>query len=381
MRLSFVFTPKLSCGYRILVEKTQLCKMIPFLYKKGCKTMVIVKQGEQSENGGNNPFEIIIGSSPEITVACNLAKRAARGDSTVLMTGETGVGKSLFAKIIHQASPRRKGPFVTVNCAAIPETLIESEFFGYVDGAFTGASKKGKPGKFELATGGTVFLDEIGDMSLILQAKVLRVLQERIVERLGGTVEISVDVRLIAATNKDLTELMESGKFREDLYYRLNVIAIRIPPLRERCEDIPEFVDWFLMRLNKVCGTSVTHVHPGVMEAFIRYPWPGNLRELENALERALNLTDEDELRLEHIPPHIWQQAIQNSAKADAACAEDLDNSLAKYERDLIIAALKATGNNRTQAARILNISRSGLYKKLKRYGITGDGTLKSRSE
>ena len=216
--------------------------------------MVIVRQGEQSENGGTNPFATIIGSSPGISVACNLAKRAARGDSTVLITGETGVGKSLFAKIIHQASPRRKGPFVTVNCAAIPETLIESEFFGYVDGAFTGASKKGKPGKFEIATGGTVFLDEIGDMSLTLQAKVLRVLQERIVERLGGTSEIPVDVRLVASTNKDLTELMKTGEFREDLYYRLNVIAIRIPPLRERCEDIPEFVNCFLIRLNKVCA-------------------------------------------------------------------------------------------------------------------------------
>ena len=337
--------------------------------------MMLSKQREQSSNRGSNPFAMILGSSPEIVVACNLAKRAARGDSTVLITGETGVGKSVFAKAIHQASRRGAGSFVTVNCAAIPETLIESEFFGYVDGAFTGASRKGKPGKFELANGGTVFLDEIGDMSLTLQAKVLRVLQDRVVERLGDTDEIPVDVRVIAATNKGLAKLMESGRLREDLYYRLNVISINIPPLRDRNKDVPEFVDWFLESLNKVCDTSVTHVHPAVMEAFFRYPWPGNLRELENALERALNLTDGDELRLEHIPPHIWQHAIENTAKSDAACAKDLDNSLAKYEYDLIIAALKATGNNRSKAARLLNISRSGLYKKLQKYDIPRDGT------
>ncbi len=337
--------------------------------------MVISKQGEQSKDGGSNPFDMILGSSLEIIIACNLAKRAARGDSTVLIMGETGVGKSVFAKAIHKASRRATAPFVTVNCAAIPETLIESEFFGYVDGAFTGASRKGKPGKFELANGGTVFLDEIGDMSLTLQAKVLRVLQDRVVERLGDTYEIPVDVRVIAATNKDLTKLMESGKFREDLYYRLNVISINIPPLRDRREDIPEFVDWFIESLNKVCNTSVAHVHPAVMEAFSRYPWPGNLRELENAVEHALNLTDGDELRLEHIPPHIWQHVIENTDKKDTACAKDLDDSLAKYEHDLIIAALRATGNNRSKAARLLNISRSGLYKKLQKYAIPRDGT------
>ena len=343
--------------------------------------MTMSRQEEQKEIGDNSPFKKIIGSSSEIVIARELAKRASRGDSTVLLTGETGVGKSVFAKAIHEASRRCEGPFVTVNCAAIPETLIESEFFGYVDGAFTGASRKGKPGKFEIATGGTVFLDEIGDMSLTLQAKVLRVLQERIVERLGDTTETPVDVRVIAATNKDLSELMESGEFREDLYYRLNVIAIDIPPLRDRCEDIPEFVKCFLMRLNKVCGTSVTHVHPAVVEAFMRYPWPGNLRELENALEHALNLTDGDQLRLEHIPPHIWQHAIENADKNDAACAKDLDDSLAKYERDLIIAALKTTGNNRSKAARLLNISRSGLYKKLQKYDIPRDGTAKRLTE
>jgi len=343
--------------------------------------MIVSKQGRQKDNGNSDPFARIIGSSPNIVVARELARRAARSDSTVLITGETGVGKSLFAKAIHEASRRRERPFVTVNCAAIPETLIESEFFGYVDGAFTGASKKGKPGKFELAEGGTVFLDEIGDMSLTLQAKVLRVLQERIVERLGDTTETSVDVRVIAATNKDLTKLMESGKFREDLYYRLKVISINIPPLRDRREDIPEFVDCFLKCLNEICGTSVTHVHPVVMEAFIKYPWPGNLRELENALESALNLTDGDQLRLEHIPSHIWEYAIEITTKPGAEFDKDLDDSLAEYERDLLIAALKAAGNNRSEAARLLNISRSGLYKKLKKHGVFRNDNTEQLSE
>ena len=342
--------------------------------------MIVSKQGRQKDNGNSDPFARIIGSSPNIVVARELARRAARSDSTVLITGETGVGKSLFAKAIHEASLRRERPFVTVNCAAIPETLIESEFFGYVDGAFTGASRRGKPGKFELADGGTVFLDEIGDMSLTLQAKVLRVLQDRVVERLGGTREIPVDVRVIAATNKDLMELLESGRFREDLYYRLNVISINIPPLRERRSDIPELVKWFLLSLNKVCNTSVSCVHPTVMDAFMRYPWPGNLRELENAVEHALNLTDGNEINLEHIPPHIWQHSIENREGNDTAFATDLDDSLAKYEYSLIIAALKATGNNRSQAAKLLNISRSGLYKKLQKYAIPRDGRFKRLS-
>ncbi len=336
--------------------------------------MEMARQMNQPDNEDGISSTIIVGASPKIVAAYNLAKRAARGDSTVLITGETGVGKSLFAKAIHQASRRRLGPFVTVNCAAIPETLIESEFFGYVDGAFTGASRKGKPGKFELARGGTVFLDEIGDMSLALQAKVLRVLQEHTVERLGDVAEIPVDVRVIAATNKDLSKLIESGKFREDLYYRLNVLSINIPPLRKRSEDIPEFTNCFVRSLNKVCNTSVAHVHPAVIETFMIYPWPGNLRELENAIEHALNLTDGNQLRLEHIPPHIRQYTVESADEDDTACAEDLDNSLAKYERNLIISALKTTGNNRTQAAKLLNISRSGLYKKLKRYGISGHG-------
>ncbi len=317
-----------------------------------------------------DPFASIIGSSPGVVAARNMARRAARGDSNVLLLGETGTGKEVFARAIHEASRRARAPFVAVNCAAVPETLMESEFFGYDDGAFTGALKKGKPGKFELASGGTIFLDEVGDMPLALQAKVLRAIQERTIERLGGTREIQVDVRVIAATNKDLKQMVAEKKFREDLYYRLDVIGIAIPPLRDRAQDIPDLVAHFLQRLNRVCLTSVTAVHPAVMEAFMKYPWPGNLRELENILERALNLADGNEIQLEHMPAHVWSTAAPGAPAAAGFGDGGLDESLAVHERTLLLAALRATGNNRSRAARMLNISRSGLYKKLRKYGV-----------
>lgn len=317
-----------------------------------------------------DPFAMIIGSSPGITVARNLAGRAARGDSNVLLLGETGVGKEVFARAIHEAGRRAHGPFVVVNCAAVPESLMESELFGYEEGAFTGALKTGKPGKFEQASGGTIFLDEIGDMPLTLQAKVLRVIQERIIERLGGIRGVPVDVRLIAATNKNLREMVATGKFREDLYYRLDVITITIPPLRERKQDMPELVDCFLRKLNKVCHTSVTGVHPAVMDAFLSYHWPGNLRELENVLERALNLTDGNEIRPEDIPVCFWETLGSRPDDPQGFRGPGLNESLAAHERAILVATLRAAGNNRTRAARMLNISRSGLYKKLRRYGI-----------
>ncbi|MEW5866314.1 MAG: sigma 54-interacting transcriptional regulator [Bacillota bacterium] len=321
--------------------------------------------------GSEDPFAAIIGASAGVAAARDMARRAARGDSNVLLLGETGTGKEVFARAIHEASRRAHSPFVAVNCAAVPETLMESEFFGYDDGAFTGALKKGKSGKFELASGGTIFLDEVGDMPLTLQAKVLRAIQERTIERLGGTREIPVDVRVIAATNRNLKEMVAEKRFREDLYYRLDVITIAIPPLRERREDIPDLVDHFLRRLNGVCHTSVTRIHPSVMHTFLKHAWPGNLRELENVLERALNLTDGNEIQLEHIPAHIWSAAEAGGAfSGDFGNAGNagLDESLAAHERTLLLAALRATGNNRSRAAKILNISRSGLYKK--KYGV-----------
>ncbi|MBC7083494.1 MAG: sigma 54-interacting transcriptional regulator [Firmicutes bacterium] len=335
------------------------------------------REREHDRDRERDPFAMIIGSSPGITAARNLARRAARGDSNVLLLGETGVGKGVFARAIHEAGHRARGPFVVVNCAAVPESLMESELFGYEEGAFTGALKTGKPGKFEQASGGTIFLDEIGDMPLMLQAKVLRVIQERVIERLGGIREVPVDTRLIAATNKNLREMVATGEFRGDLYYRLDVITITIPPLRERKQDMPELVDCFLKKLNKVCHTSVTGVHPAVMDAFLSYHWPGNLRELENVLERALNLTDGNEIRPEDIPVRFWEVLGSHLGEAGGSKGFNgpgLDESLVAHERAILVATLRAAGNNRTRAARMLNISRSGLYKKLRKHGIPSKG-------
>ncbi|MGE5574145.1 MAG: sigma-54 interaction domain-containing protein [Bacteroidota bacterium] len=329
---------------------------------------------DQDRDHDRDPFAMIIGSSPGITAARNLARRAARGDSNVLLLGETGVGKEVFARAIHEAGSRAHDSFVVVNCAAVPESLMESELFGYEEGAFTGALRTGRPGKFEQASGGTMFLDEIGDMPLMLQAKVLRAIQERTIERLGGAREIPVDARLIAATNKNLREMVATGEFREDLYYRLDVITITIPPLRERKQDMPEIVDCFLKKLNKVCHTSVKGIHPAVMDAFLRYTWPGNLRELENVLERALNLTDGDEIHPEDIPVYFWDTPASRLDVSAGFRGPGLDDSLAAHERAILMAALRAAGNNRARAARMLNISRSGLYKKLRRYGVPSKG-------
>lgn len=329
---------------------------------------------EHDRDRERDPFAAIIGSSPGITAARNLARRAARGCSNILLLGETGVGKEVFARAIHDAGSRAHGPFVVVNCAAVPESLMESELFGYEEGAFTGALKNGKPGKFEQASGGTIFLDEIGDMPLMLQAKVLRVIQERVIERLGGIKEVPVDARLIAATNNNLRQMVATGEFREDLYYRLDVVTITIPPLRERKQDMPELVDCFLRKLNKVCHTSVTGVHPAVMDAFLNYHWPGNLRELENVLERALNLTDGNEIRPEDIPVYFWEAVGSRLDDPRGFRGPGLDESLAAHERAILVATLRAAGNNRTKAARMLNISRSGLYKKLRRHGISSKG-------
>ncbi|MDI7248053.1 MAG: sigma 54-interacting transcriptional regulator [Bacillota bacterium] len=315
-------------------------------------------------------FDDIYGASHQIRVAKDLAERAARSGSTVLLLGESGVGKEVFARAIHAASSRRGGPFVSVNCAAIPDNLMESELFGYVEGAFTGAAKGGKPGKFELASGGTIFLDEIGDMSLQLQAKLLRVLQTHKIERVGGTREIDVDVRVMAATNKDLKAMVEQGTFRLDLYYRLNVVTIRIPPLRERIEDIPLIISRSLAKLSARCPTKVTSVSPEALRILLDYDWPGNVRELENVLERALNLADGEVIEVEHLPEHVVSAARGASRLAVQRAGEALDDVVARAEQEALLEALKATNNNRSRAAKKLGISRSAFYEKLRKYKI-----------
>ena len=328
------------------------------------------KEELQKVQGGKYTIESIIGSGEKIQWLKMIALRAAKGQSTVLVTGESGTGKELFAQAIHYASNRRHGPFIKINCASIPENLLESELFGYEEGAFTGARKGGKPGKFELANGGTIFLDEIGDMSMPMQAKLLRVLQEREVERVGGTKTSSVDVRVIAATNQDLETMMSQGTFRQDLYYRLNIIALHIPPLRERREDLPELCEALLRKVNRTLQFVVDGVSREAMELLMQYDWPGNVRELENVLERSVNLMDEvGDILPEHLPPTMRRPATK-PALSNQEETKELAGIMEEAEKQAIYKALETAGGNRSQAAKILGIHRSGFYQKLSKYQI-----------
>jgi transcriptional regulator with PAS, ATPase and Fis domain len=318
--------------------------------------------------GARYTLDSIIGSGPAITAAKAEVLRASQTDSTVLLRGETGTGKELFAHAVHVAGLRRSGPFIKINCAAVPAELLESELFGYEEGAFTGARKGGKPGKFEMAAGGTFFLDEIGDMELPMQAKLLRVLQEREVERVGGTTTRPVDIRIIAATGRAVEDLVSQGSFRADLYYRIHVIPITIPPLRERREDIPAIADHFLTRLASDTGEPKRSISPELMEIFNAYDWPGNVRELQNVLERGVAMTRSRVLLPEHIPDHLLR-TTPNVRKELAPGS--LAQAKAEAEREAIIAALQSAGGNKTRAAAMLRIHRVKLHEKLKRHRIS----------
>ncbi|WP_417897030.1 sigma 54-interacting transcriptional regulator [Bacillus haimaensis] len=294
------------------------------------------------------------------------ATKAAKGRSTVLIRGESGTGKELFAHAVHNSSARKEGKFVVVNCAAIPEDLLESEFFGYEDGAFTGARNKGKIGKFDLANGGTLFLDEIGDMSLNLQAKLLRVLQEREFYRVGGTKRIQVDVRIIAATNRNLEEMVKEGTFREDLYYRLNVISFHIPPLRDRVGDIHLLIGKMMTELNAALNTSITGMDTHARAVLETYHWPGNVRELRNVMERAMTFAEHGKIQLEDLPEYM---VVKRREKHVASYWPEVKMA-ESAERNAIENALEKTNGNKAKAARILGISRSGLYEKIKKYQL-----------
>ncbi len=305
----------------------------------------------------------IVGQSDAILNLVEVVKKVATTDSTVLITGESGTGKSLIAKAIHFLSHRKDRPFITINCAAIPETLLEAELFGYEKGAFTGAHSS-KKGKFELANGGTIFLDEIGDMPPSLQAKILRVLQDREIERLGSEKTVKVDVRVIAATNRDLHTLVQEGKFREDLYYRLNVVPIHVPSLRERREDIPLLVEHFLQSYNTRYGKSVK-ISPDAMEALIEYNWPGNIRELENTIERLVVMND-GTVKSTELPPHILAYR-RRSAFEELA---NLPDRIQATEREKIVEALEKTGYVKSRAAKLLGYTLRQLDYRIKKYGI-----------
>jgi PAS domain S-box-containing protein len=326
------------------------------------------KEELRKVQGGKHTFESIIGKSEKMEWLKAIGGKAAKGSSTVLVLGESGTGKELFAHAIHTNSPRRNEPFIKVNCAAVPENLLESELFGYDDGAFTGARKGGKPGKFELANGGTIFLDEIGDMTLSMQAKLLRVLQEREIERVGSTKTLKIDVRVVAATNRDLEQMIEQGEFRQDLYYRLNIISLHIPPLRERREDIPQLCISLLQKINNRTPHDVEGISPQAMSYLLGYGWPGNVRELENVLERAVNFIDDEQFILpEHLPPVIKKQYRQRESTDSV---KDLAGIRFDAEKQAIVKAIEAAGGNKSQAAKILGIHRSGFYQKLRKYHI-----------
>jgi nitrogen regulation protein NR(I) len=338
-------------------------------------------EGEETDEG-----ERIIGSSPKMQEIYKIVGQIAPSDVTVLLRGESGTGKELFARAIYQHSSRSNLPFLPVNCAAIPDTLLESELFGHEKGSFTGATSR-RVGKLEQCQGGTIFLDEIGDMSLSTQAKLLRVLQEKSFERLGGTETIKVDIRLIVATNKDLEEAIENGKFREDLYYRLNVVSIMIPPLKERKEDIPGLVSYFLKKFNREFKKGIVGITPSAMAKIASYGWPGNVRQLENVLKRAMVLCQgewilEDQLLFEK----GWErrEAQEESSKKNVedlldalfeefstatVTPQDLD-MISSLERGLILRALQKTRGNQLKAAALLGINRSTLRGKMERYNI-----------
>ncbi len=303
----------------------------------------------------------IIGESEEIRKVFSLIEKVSASDATVLILGESGTGKELVATTIHYQSRRKDKPLIKVNCAALPEGLIESELFGHERGAFTGAVKR-KPGRFELANGGTIFLDEIGDLPLATQSKILRVIQEREFERIGGTGTLTVDVRLITATNKNLEEEVKAGRFREDLYYRLNVIPISLPPLRERREDIPSLIEFFLDKYNARLSKGV-RFSKGAVEELLRYDFPGNVRELENIIERCMTLSASEVITEEELPSFI-----RNGTPVEKDLT--LAQVSADAERTHIVMVLKSTQGNRTRAAEILGISRKTLWEKMSTYGI-----------
>jgi transcriptional regulator with PAS, ATPase and Fis domain len=311
-------------------------------------------------------FDNIVGISDSVVSLRKEARKAAATQLPVLITGESGTGKELFAQAIHHAGARRLYPFIRINCAAIPRDLLESELFGYEKGAFTGAMASGKPGKFELAHRGSIFLDEIGDLPLEMQPKLLRVVEEKELERVGGTSLIRSDFRLIAASNQNLEEMLNTGRFRRDLYYRLNVIPLQIPPVRERRDDILPLAHYCLEQMSEESSLSAIKIDPQAAEALCKYDWPGNVRELFNLLERLLSYLDGDTIRLADLPFYI----LKNKARSPDPSGSSLKNMQIKAEKEAIQDALLATSYNKARAASMLGIHRTLLYKKIRKHKL-----------
>jgi two-component system response regulator AtoC len=333
--------------------------------------------GDPSERGRYR----IIGQSEPMRGVYDVIEKVADTPSTVLITGESGTGKELIARALHENSARKNKPFVSVNCAAIPPDLLESELFGYERGAFTGAVTS-KPGRFELAHGGTLFLDEIAEIPVSMQVKLLRALQEQQFERVGGIKTITVNVRLIAATNRDLKARIADGGFREDLYYRLNVVAVHLPPLRDRPSDIPLLIDHFVQNFNSKLDRSVSGFEQGALELLLRHGWPGNIRELENVVERCMIFAEDGEVGAQHLPAEIREShgepgpslvAGIDATPGETGLKEVVREATLKLEREFIARALEQTGGNVTHTARLLKISRKSLQNKMKELGLRDD--------
>ena len=372
-----------------------LCRLHPLFVDRRVTGAILqftihVKETESEKNRKfvtRYNFEDIRGHSPAILALKEQARKIAKSDSTVLIRGESGTGKEVLAQSIHRNSDRKNGPFVAINCAAIPDTLLESELFGYEDGAFTGAKKGGKPGRFELALNGTLFLDEIGDMPQYLQAKLLRVLQERRMERVGGSESIPVDVRLIAATHKDLDAMIVSGQFREDLFYRLNVIPLFVPPLRHRKEDLYDLIQFYLKWFGDRLGKEPKRFSTQAMKCFMDYHWPGNIRELENTLEYIVNLEIGDLVTISSLPATIRgnqanDEILTVPLQHYASIPSSIENQgiategvLEQTEEQLIIEAVRRFGKStegKRKAAEFLGISVATLYRRLQRINRKG---------
>jgi len=346
--------------FRNVKELNSLYKKISVIEKE----LANYKSRLKEFNTASYSLENIIGESDPILLAKSIVQKAAHTSSNVLILGESGTGKEIFAHAIHSESNRHEGPFVKVNCAAIPSDLLESELFGYEAGAFTGARKEGKIGKFEIANEGTIFLDEIGDMPLHMQVKLLRVIQEREVEKVGGVATKKINIRIIAATNRNLEKLVSEGKFREDLYYRLNVVTIEIPPLRERGDDIILISNHLIKKLSVDLDKSVKGISKEAEQYLKTYEWKGNVRELENILERAINIMGDSEIiNVDDLPKEI-------TGKKTSIVPKRLQDILEESEKNAIILALRASNGNKTKAAKILDIGRTSLYEKIEKYKI-----------
>jgi len=321
-------------------------------------------QERKEHRGAKYTLSDIISQSKQVDLLKEKVKRIADSNISVLIRGESGTGKELFAHSIHRLSSRSNKPFIKVNCGAIPEHLLESELFGYEEGAFTGAKKGGKKGKFQLADGGTIFLDEIGDMPPHMQVKLLRVLQEKEIEPIGATKTISVDVRIIAATNRPLERMIEEKRFREDLYYRINVVPFVIPPLRERIEDVKPLTYHFIDKIGKRSGKRITSIEEGMFEVFAQHSWPGNIRELENVIEAAVHFANGETITVEALPEYLRTNASYDFH------GKTLKQLMEEAEKNILQKCLTQCQNDKLKAARLLGISKSAMYEKIKKYEI-----------